>query len=58
MSRDDGTTPGTGIWLPAENREATPAEADKILGPGTPRDDASIRAAWREQRRAGKAGGQ
>jgi hypothetical protein len=46
MSRDDGTTPGTGIWLPKEQREATPEEADRILGPDTPRDDASIIQAW------------
>lgn len=52
MSYNDGVTPGTGIWLypangPAEGREATPAEADRLLG-DTPRDDASIIQAWRD----------
>lgn len=52
--REDGIDPSTGVWLIRENRMATPAEADAILG-DTPRDDASIRATWRAQHCPGSA---
>jgi hypothetical protein len=53
MARDNGTTPDTGVWIyPDDNptgREATPAEANQILGMDNDRSDASIIRAWRQQ---------
>lgn len=53
MARDNGTTPDTGVWVYPDGdttgREATPAEANQILGMDNDRSDAAIIAAWRQQ---------